>query len=187
MLDNAIKYPADGGDIRVGIQLVQHAAMLLVEDIEIGVPARDLPHIFDPFVQAGFVGQEHPAWSDSFCPGLLDADPAKRDRSPIYILVQPWYESVLVVRVAADNYPVMQSIRHDIFLPETMICRGTPNWIPGFRPAVGASGGLSSLAEIAANGVPRRCSLPRVAIGNLGSSASPSGSATRRCPDQAIG
>ncbi|WP_371885232.1 hypothetical protein [Caballeronia sp. S22] len=45
--------------MRVGVQLVQHAAMLLVEDIEIGIPARDLPHIFDSFVQVDFVGQEH--------------------------------------------------------------------------------------------------------------------------------
>ncbi|TCK84185.1 ATP-binding protein [Paraburkholderia sp. BL9I2N2] len=51
LLDNAIKYTADDGDIRVEVQVVQDAAMVSVEDTGIGIPADELPHLFDLFVQ----------------------------------------------------------------------------------------------------------------------------------------
>jgi signal transduction histidine kinase len=53
LLDNAIKYSPDGGDIAVTIALAeadgQRQAVLSVQDHGIGIPAGDLPHVFERF------------------------------------------------------------------------------------------------------------------------------------------
>lgn len=51
LLDNAVKYTGNGGDIRLAVQVVGDAAMVSVEDTGIGIPADELPHLFDLFVQ----------------------------------------------------------------------------------------------------------------------------------------
>ncbi len=53
LLSNAIKYSPQGGQITVTLSQVEQGdhswAVLLVEDQGLGIPAADLPHIFDPF------------------------------------------------------------------------------------------------------------------------------------------
>jgi PAS domain S-box-containing protein len=65
LLANAIKYSPSGGRIEVQISVTEnptgtHWAMLAVRDHGIGIPAADLPHVFDRFRRgsnvAGFVG-----------------------------------------------------------------------------------------------------------------------------------
>ncbi|TCG04083.1 hypothetical protein BZM27_43465 [Paraburkholderia steynii] len=51
LLDNAIKYTRAGGDVRLTVQAEGDAAMVSVEDTGIGIPADELPHLFDLFVQ----------------------------------------------------------------------------------------------------------------------------------------
>jgi signal transduction histidine kinase/ActR/RegA family two-component response regulator len=51
LLDNAIKYTPDGGDIKVSTQASGHEAVLTVTDTGIGISAELLPNIFDVFVQ----------------------------------------------------------------------------------------------------------------------------------------
>jgi two-component system CheB/CheR fusion protein len=51
LLDNAIKYTGNGGDIRLAVLVAGDAAMVTVEDTGIGIPADELPHLFDLFVQ----------------------------------------------------------------------------------------------------------------------------------------
>jgi hypothetical protein len=43
----------------------------------------------------------------------LDADSTQIHCPSINILVQPWHERVFVIRVASNQYPVMQNIPHD--------------------------------------------------------------------------
>ncbi len=49
LVTNAIKYSSPGGLITVAIQPSADAVVLLVEDQGIGIPAADIPHIFDRF------------------------------------------------------------------------------------------------------------------------------------------
>jgi signal transduction histidine kinase len=53
LLDNAIKYSADSATVEVRIarntSATRDAAVIEVRDYGLGIPAADLPHIFDPF------------------------------------------------------------------------------------------------------------------------------------------
>ncbi len=49
LLDNASKYTPDGGEIRLSLEVVDHAAVLTVSDNGIGITAQALPEIFEPF------------------------------------------------------------------------------------------------------------------------------------------
>ena len=49
LLNNALKYSPDGGEVLVTIEQEDRAAVLAVRDEGIGVPAADLPHIFERF------------------------------------------------------------------------------------------------------------------------------------------
>lgn len=49
LLDNAIKYTDPGGRVEVELHREDGRARLVVSDTGIGIPAKDLPHIFDRF------------------------------------------------------------------------------------------------------------------------------------------
>ncbi len=52
LLDNAVKYTPDGGQIRVALEAEGDFQILRVADTGIGVAQKDLPHIFDKFYRA---------------------------------------------------------------------------------------------------------------------------------------
>ncbi|NTU83067.1 MAG: GAF domain-containing protein [Chloroflexales bacterium] len=52
LLQNAIKYSPSGGLVRLGVALQSDHAVLEVRDWGIGVPAEDLPRLFEPFFWA---------------------------------------------------------------------------------------------------------------------------------------
>jgi signal transduction histidine kinase len=52
LLENAVKYSPEGGRIMVKVWQEDHAARLSVADQGIGIPASDLPHIFERFYRA---------------------------------------------------------------------------------------------------------------------------------------
>ncbi len=49
LVENAVKYSPDGGEVRVGVRREAGAAELTVADRGIGIPAADLPRLFDRF------------------------------------------------------------------------------------------------------------------------------------------
>ncbi len=49
LVDNAVKYSPNGGDVRVAVWREHGTAHLTVTDSGIGIPASDLPHLFDRF------------------------------------------------------------------------------------------------------------------------------------------
>lgn len=52
LLDNAIKYTPEGGNISIAIYTAPHKAVLEVSDTGIGIPAEALPHVFERFYRA---------------------------------------------------------------------------------------------------------------------------------------
>jgi signal transduction histidine kinase len=60
LLANAVKYSPDGGLVEVRVAREEHGgepwARLEVRDHGIGIPAADLPHIFEPYRRASNVG-----------------------------------------------------------------------------------------------------------------------------------
>jgi len=49
LLDNAVRYTPEGGTITIGLRNRQKHVELTVEDTGIGIPEKDLPHIFERF------------------------------------------------------------------------------------------------------------------------------------------
>jgi signal transduction histidine kinase len=52
LIDNAIKYSAQGGRVQVGLGAVDGQAVISVSDSGIGISESDLPHVFDRFWRA---------------------------------------------------------------------------------------------------------------------------------------
>jgi signal transduction histidine kinase len=55
LLSNAIKYSPEGGDVTIALSHDGRWAYLMVEDQGLGIPAHDLPHVFERFRRAGNV------------------------------------------------------------------------------------------------------------------------------------
>lgn len=49
LVENAVKYSPDGGDVQVRLYREDGLVHLTVTDAGIGIPADDLPHLFDRF------------------------------------------------------------------------------------------------------------------------------------------
>ena len=52
LLDNAIKYTPEGGRVTVGVNVSDRQAQLEISDTGPGIPASDLPHVFERFFRA---------------------------------------------------------------------------------------------------------------------------------------
>jgi signal transduction histidine kinase len=52
LISNALKFSPDGGDVVVNLSRQGDEAILTVEDHGLGIPAADLPHIFEPYARA---------------------------------------------------------------------------------------------------------------------------------------
>jgi signal transduction histidine kinase len=52
LLDNALKYTPERGNISISLKKVDHRVRVIVRDSGIGIPESDLPYIFDKFYRA---------------------------------------------------------------------------------------------------------------------------------------
>ena len=57
LVSNAVKYSPAGGEIRITSVRTERWAEIRVSDTGIGIPAADLPHVFERFRRAGNVGK----------------------------------------------------------------------------------------------------------------------------------
>lgn len=55
LVENAVKYSPDGGQIQINVQQVDDQANIQVCDMGIGIPAVDIPHVFDRFYRGSNV------------------------------------------------------------------------------------------------------------------------------------
>ncbi|MBV9278473.1 MAG: ATP-binding protein, partial [Chloroflexi bacterium] len=60
LISNAIKYSPAGGEVLVAIGQEDGCAILSVQDRGIGIPAEDLPHIFERFRRGRNAGRDVP-------------------------------------------------------------------------------------------------------------------------------
>lgn len=57
LLTNALKYTPDGGPVEFMVSVVDHLVRLNIRDNGIGIPAHELPHLYEPFHRAENVGR----------------------------------------------------------------------------------------------------------------------------------
>jgi PAS domain S-box-containing protein len=55
LINNAIKYSPDGGEVTIHIERDEGVAAIAVRDCGVGIPPADLPHVFEQFHRAGNV------------------------------------------------------------------------------------------------------------------------------------
>jgi PAS domain S-box-containing protein len=60
LLSNAVKYSPDGGDVDVAVGIDGARALLTVRDQGLGIPAADLPHVFERFRRGSNVAERVP-------------------------------------------------------------------------------------------------------------------------------
>jgi len=60
MLDNMIKYTPKGGDLTIQCKLDDRKLMIMFIDSGVGIPAADIPFIFDKFYRASNAHNETP-------------------------------------------------------------------------------------------------------------------------------
>jgi signal transduction histidine kinase len=70
LIDNAIKYTRAGGHIRISAREAGEMIALSVSDTGEGIPAADLPHIFDKFYRAGSEAMETGDANGTAAPGV---------------------------------------------------------------------------------------------------------------------
>ena len=58
LLSNAVKFTPEGGHVDIGLHLRGKMLELTVTDTGPGIPAADLPHIFEPFYRAGNANEQ---------------------------------------------------------------------------------------------------------------------------------
>lgn len=57
LLTNALKYTPDGSPIEFTVSVVDNLVRLHIHDNGIGIPAHELPHLYEPFHRAENVGR----------------------------------------------------------------------------------------------------------------------------------
>jgi len=99
LLTNAIYFNKDGGEVRVTAQAAKDSAILKVSDTGAGIPAEDLPHVFERFYRVDKSRsriQGRTGLGLAICKATMDAH-----GGTITVLSQPGSGSVFEVKVPA--------------------------------------------------------------------------------------
>jgi two-component system, OmpR family, sensor kinase len=97
LLDNALKYTPPNGHITVGLQCHNDRAEIRVQDTGVGIPAQDLPHVFERFYRADPVRSRDPGGTGL---GLSIAQwIVRQHKGEIILESQPGQGTTVLVRI----------------------------------------------------------------------------------------
>jgi signal transduction histidine kinase len=99
LLTNAIRFNRDGGEVRVSVRAENGAVFLSVADTGEGIPAEDLPHIFERFYRVDKSrarGRGSNGLGLAICKAILDAHSGSID-----VRSQPGAGSTFTVKLPA--------------------------------------------------------------------------------------
>lgn len=71
LLDNAIKYTPEGGQVSISVTQRDSYAVLEVADSGLGISANDLPHVFERFYRADKTRSRQMGGTDWDCPSFV--------------------------------------------------------------------------------------------------------------------
>jgi signal transduction histidine kinase len=60
LLQNAVKYTAEGGEISIRLTRGEEGALFVISDTGIGIPSQSLPNIFDSFFRVEHSRSDQP-------------------------------------------------------------------------------------------------------------------------------
>ncbi len=108
LLTNAIRYNKSEGEIRISTRMDGASAALSVTDSGIGIPAADLPHIFDRFYRVDKSRSRQQGGTGlglAICKAIVDAE-----RGKIEVASIPGEGTTVVVTFSVTGQPTSLSV-----------------------------------------------------------------------------
>jgi signal transduction histidine kinase len=78
LLDNALKFTPEGGEVEIGADTDENMVNVWVRDTGMGIPSEELPHIFERFYRGRDHGEEGSGLGLAIVESILQAHGGER-------------------------------------------------------------------------------------------------------------